>query len=325
MIIARAPLRITLGGGGTDLPSYSSKYEGFCISATISKYTYVLINNSFRNGIHLKYSKSEEVLDIYQIQHDVFREALKWFKIENPKLEIVSIADVPSNGAGLGNSGAFTVALLKALFSYQQISTSQQEIADIACTINMEILGKTQGKQDEFATATGGLNCFVFKRDGSVECSPLRVSQDTLLDLEENLLLFYTGKNHNTEFILNDQEKRTKAGDAEIIKNLNETKQVGSESAYSLVKGDVKAFAELLNRQWELKERRMPQGNSYLRSLHYSLNKHGALGSKLVGSGMGGFFMVYAEDKNKLRKHTKDVGLEELRFSLTFEGVGRMM
>ena len=324
MIIVRSPLRITLGGGGTDLPSYANNYEGFCISATISKYSYVAINHSFFEGINLKYSKDENVHSVGYIEHPVFREALKWIRLKTPQIEIVSVADVPSNGAGLGNSGAFTVALLKALCGYKNIPYSQEQIAELACDINMVRLGKTQGKQDEYASAIGGINAFTFKRDGSVGYRHLKIEHDTLVELEENLMLFYTGVAHDTESILKYQEKLTKE-EPDMVSSLHLVKDQGLISETCLEQGNLNSFAKSLNEQWALKEARMPEGSAYLRNVHDETLKNGSLGTKIVGSGNGGFFMCYANDKAKLRKYFKEQGMGELRFSFDFEGVKRMV
>jgi len=323
MLLIRSPLRITLGGGGTDIISYSSKYGGNCISAAISKYSYVGINHSFYNGIILKYSDTENIEEVEEINHPIFREALKEINLSTPQIEIVSIGDVPSNGAGLGNSGAFTVALLKALYSYKNIPKSQEYIAEMACEINMNRLGKIQGKQDEYISAIGGINMMTFNNDGSVEYEPISLSHATLVNLEENLLLFYTGINHNTESILSYQE--SKSNEEDMITNLHQVKDCSKQSRLFLELEDMDSFAECLNIQWELKEERMPKKNSFLEELHFGSLENGSMGSKMIGSGNGGFIMSYAKDKNKLRKYMNSLGLEELHFSFDFEGCKRMV
>ena len=320
MLLVRAPLRITFGGGGTDLPSYASKYEGFCVSATISKYAYVGINPIFNSGTILRYSENESVISYDDIQHPIFREALKLSNITDP-IEVVSIADVPSNGAGLGNSGAFTVALVKALAYYNRKALSPQRTARIACNINMGSLNKTQGKQDEYACAIGGINAFTFKKNGSVEYVPLEISNSTEVDLEENLLLFYSGVRHSTEEILGVQEDMTLRDYSPMVDSLHATKMMGSVAKNFLEAGDTQGFGDLLNQQWELKEKRMPWEDEELHSLHYGFNNHGAIGSKIIGSGNGGFFMVYAEDRRAVRNYALAHDLKELRFNFDFEGV----
>ncbi len=324
MIIVRSPLRISLGGGGTDLPSYYTQYGGFCLAAAISKYSYVCINHAFQEGITVKYSESEKVKSPEDIKHPIFREALKQIDLKTPQVEIVSIADVPSDGAGLGNSGAFTVCLLKALYAYKNIPISQEMIATIACDININKLKKAQGKQDEYISAFGGITCFEFNELGSVNHYPLVISHETMVNLEENLMLFYTGIKHDTQSILAYQDIMTKKLNNGIIWNLNQVKEMGIWSRNALETGNINDFAQILNRQWELKEERMPEKNQILHDLRKGLLSNGAMGVKLVGSGMGGFFLVYAEDKNKIRKYAEGK-LEELRFTFDFEGCKRMI
>lgn len=324
MLMVRSPLRITLGGGGTDLPSYASKYGGFCISAAINKYVYVGINRPYNEGIILKYSRTEYQNNPDYIEHPIFREAIKTIGFRTPQVEIISVADVPSNGAGLGNSGAFTVALLKALYNHRNVPVSQQDIAAVACHINMETLGRAQGIQDEYTSSLGGIRHITY--DGkNVIAEPLRISHDTLMDLEENLMLFYTGYGHSTESILSYQNARTNNDDALFIKNLDETKDLGVLAYIKLINGETKDFGYLLNHQWSLKEQRMPEQDMFLHALHHNLNKNGAIGNKLVGSGMGGYVLLYAEDRNKVRAFMKKKGLEELRFNFDFEGCKRIV
>jgi D-glycero-alpha-D-manno-heptose-7-phosphate kinase len=323
--MVRSPLRITLGGGGTDLPAYANQFGGFSITAAISKYCYVGINHLFKEGIFLKYSEMENIKLISDIKHPVIRESLKSMGIKTPQLEIISIGDVPSNGAGLGNSGAFSVALLKAISCYKNMQHTQEEIANLACNINMVRLGKIQGAQDEYASSIGGITGIEFRSQNDIYYYPITITHDTIIDLEENLTLFYTGINHDTQSILKYQEEKTYSEDFEMIENLHKVKQVGMDALELLEFGKTKDFGELLNIQWKLKEDRMPTKNSFLEELHYGSLEHGAIGSKLIGSGMGGFIMCYAENKNKLRQYMKSIGLEELRFSFDFEGCKRMV
>ena len=322
MIIVRSPLRISFGGGGTDLPSYSKDRGGFCVSAAISKYSYVCINHSFFPGINIKYSENEKVKRLEQINHPIFREVLKEINLKTPQVEIVSVADVPSDGAGLGNSGAFTVCLLKALYSYKNIPISQEEVAEKACYINMDILNKTQGKQDEYISALGGITCLEFNTDGSVTHYPLNISHETMINLEENLMLFYTGIKHDTQSILGYQETMTRNGN--FVWNLDQVKEMGKWSKTALETGNLMDFANIINKQWDLKEERMPEKNQKLYDLRQGLLDNGSIGVKLVGSGMGGFFLSYAGDKNKVREYAKGK-MEELRFSFDFEGCKRMV
>jgi D-glycero-alpha-D-manno-heptose-7-phosphate kinase len=325
MILVRSPLRITLGGGGSDLRSFSDNYGGFCISAAINKYSYVSINRSFREEIFLKYSDLEKVKLPEEIKHPIFREAIKLLDFKTPQLEIVSVADVPSTGSGLGGSGSFTVALLKALYAYRHISILPDQVAELACDINMNKLGFIQGKQDEYISALGGITCLEFNKDGTVSHFPLKISYDTLINLEENLMLFYTGISHNTNDVLQVQNNRTKENDKEIINNLLELKEIAYESKESLEKGDMLRFSILMNKQWDNKNKRNKSSNPIIEDIRKGALSNGAWGMKLIGSGNGGFLMAYANYKESLRNYMQDRGLEELRFNFDFDGVKQII
>ena len=320
MIITRSPLRISLGGGGTDLPSYYRKHGGFVLSAAINRYVYITINEAFRPRIILKYSKLEDVERWEDIQHPIIREALRLTGITGPYLEIVSLSDIPA-GTGLGSSGSFTTALLKALFTHQRKSAHARELADNACAIEIERLGSPVGKQDQYVAAYGGLVGLTFHRDRRVTVEPLRLSRQTLLDLEDNLLLFFTGQSRAAGTILLDQDSRTRAGDPEMIRNLDYVKEMGYRSKDALETGNLTRLGELMHEHWEHKRRRSggisnPQIDSW-----YSLAmNNGAIGGKLVGAGGGGFLMFYASDQRRLRQAMADAGLSEVRFGFDFEG-----
>jgi D-glycero-alpha-D-manno-heptose-7-phosphate kinase len=327
MIITRAPLRITLGGAPTDLDSYSRTYGGFCISATINKYCYVTINRPFQKEILLKYSELEKVKEVNEIQHPIIREAIRLFDFKTPQIEIASIADVPSNGAGLGNSGAFTVALLHALSQHRHSSMSSEDLASLACKINIDKLGKEQGRQDEYSSAIGGINCFVFTPDGEVFYEPLKISYTNMMKLEDNLLLFYTGISHDTNTILKEQNFKTEQKDKAMLKNLHHAKRIGFDSKVSLEKGDLTEFGYMLNLQWDNKANRNPEAiTPFLEQIHFGLLKNGAIGNKIVGSGGGGFFLVYTKKHEKVRNYMRAFeGVEEMRFQFDFEGSKRLI
>jgi len=325
MIITRAPLRLTFGGAPTDLDSYSRKYGGFCISATINKYVYVAVNRTFNEQIFLKYSNIEKVKSVDEIGHPIFREAIRLMNFKTPQLEISSMADVPSDGSGLGNSGAFTVALLKALYQYRNIKLSDEAISAQACDININKLGKVQGKQDEYASMTGGINCFYFETNGNVRVEPLNISYDNMLKLQNNLLLFYTGFNHDTNSILKHQESKTQLGDKEMIRNLNNAYSFGQSAKNYLEAGNLEGFGQRLNDQWENKEQRMLRTNPMLKRLHMGFLNNGAIGAKLIGSGGGGFMMIYTTFHERVRDYAKLFNMEELRFSFDFEGCKRII
>jgi len=320
MIIARSPLRISLGGGGTDLPSYYKKYEGFLIAAAIDKYVYVTINKRFSEGIFLKYSAIENVKRIDQIQHPIIREALIIKSLKNYQVEISSTADIPA-GTGLGSSGSFTTALLKALYVYERQHISQEDLAELACNIEIDRLKEPIGKQDQYIAAIGGLSSFAFHKDDSVTYAPLNISSDTLGKLEDNLLLFFTGYTRKASDVLNDQKVKTEMKDKDMLDNLNYIKDIGYKSKFALESGNINLFGELLHEHWERKKNRsLGMSNTSIDDLYSKAMINGAIGGKVVGAGGGGFLMFMAKDPDRLRKAMNKEGLEEVRFRFDFEG-----
>jgi D-glycero-alpha-D-manno-heptose-7-phosphate kinase len=320
MIIARSPLRITLGGGGTDLPSYYREHEGFLISAAIDKYVYVTTMRPFTPGIYLKYSHLEHVEHVANVQHPIIREAIQMMNFKTPQIEITTLADIPA-GTGLGSSGSFTTALLKALYAHRKRLLHPAELAELACHIEIDRLGEPIGKQDQYISAYGGVTCFTFHKDDSVHARPLELSVDTLYDLEDNLLLFFTGFSRNAGSILEDQNTRTKQSDDDMLKNLHYVKELGLRSKKALEGGDAARFGELMHEHWEHKKRRSGGISNRHIDEWYDLGKNnGAVGGKLVGAGGGGFLMFYASDRNKLRHTMAKAGLDEVRFRFDFEG-----
>ena len=320
MIIARSPLRITLGGGGTDLPSYYRDHEGFLIAAAVDKYVYVTVMRPFTKGVYLKYSELEHVSSVDEIKHRIIREALAMQNLRTPQIEITTLADIPA-GTGLGSSGSFTTALLKALHAHRHQLIHPQELAELACHIEIDRLGEPIGKQDQYIAAYGGLTCFTFHKDDSVTAVPLKISMDTLFDLEDNILLFFTGYSRSASNILKDQKDRTQKNDDEMLKNLHFVKELGIRSKDALEAGDVAKFGELMHEHWEHKKQRSGGMSNPKIDEWYEIGlKNGAVGGKLVGAGGGGFLMFYAVDRNKLRHAMTRVGLEEVRFGYDFEG-----
>jgi D-glycero-alpha-D-manno-heptose-7-phosphate kinase len=320
MIIARSPLRITLGGGGTDLASYYGEHEGFLVAAAIDKYVYVTVMRPFKPGIYLKYSALEHVNRVADVKHPIIREALALQNLEAPQIEITTLADIPA-GTGLGSSGSFTTALLKALYTHQRKVIHAQELAELACYIEINRLGEPVGKQDQFIAAFGGISCLTFHRDHRVTVQPLRVSMKTMYELEDNLLLFFTGFNRAAGSILKDQHVRSQAGDAEMLRNLDFVKALGHRSKEALESGDLLRFGELMHEHWEHKKRRS-EGLSNLKidEWYSQAMRNGAIGGKLVGAGGGGFLMFYAQDRSRLRQAMTESGLQEVRFRFDFEG-----
>jgi D-glycero-alpha-D-manno-heptose-7-phosphate kinase len=320
MIVTRSPLRISLGGGGTDLPSYSSRHGGFLIAAAIDHYVYINVHRRFVDGFLLKYSQLEEAATIDEIKHPIIREALKLAGIEERNLEITSMADVPA-GTGLGSSSSFTTALLQALHALRKGPVHPAELAEQACRIELEKLGEPIDKQDQYIAAYGGITCFEFLADGSVEAFPLKISEETLINLEDNLLLFFTGYSRSASAILQEQDDKSKKSDKAMIDNLHFVKELGWQSRRALESGDLGEFARLMDVHWQRKkERSTGMSNSEIDNWYQAALANGALGGKLVGAGGGGFLMFYAGDKTRLRHAMREKGLTEVRFCFDFEG-----
>jgi D-glycero-alpha-D-manno-heptose-7-phosphate kinase len=325
MIIARSPLRITLGGGGTDLPSYYREHGGFVISAAIDKYVFVTVTRPFIPGIFLKYSKLENVKECVEVQHPIIREALQMLDFKTPQVEITTLADIPA-GTGLGSSGSFTTALLKALYSHRRQYLHADELAKMACDIEIGRLQEPIGKQDQYIAAYGGVTCFTFHEDERVEVAPLQIKMDTLHDLEDNLLLFFTGFARSASAVLQDQVKKTESADKSMVQNLHHVRELGMMSKHVLEAGKTSEFGALMHEQWENKKRRSEgMSNSDINEWYELGRQNGAVGGKLVGAGGGGFLMFYAEDRNRLRSAMAQAGLDEVRFHFDFEGTKTLL
>ena len=320
MIITRSPLRITLGGGGTDLPSYSRRFGGFVISAAIDKYVFVTVTRPFAKGIYLKYSQLEKVDTVNQVQHPIIREVLKLFDSETPQIEITTLADIPA-GTGLGSSGSFTTALLKAIHAHHRIMLQPTELAELACDIEIHKLGEPIGKQDQYASAFGGVTCFDFNQDDSVRVQPVNLQYEPLHQLEDNLLLFFTGFARSAGGILRDQDSRTIAGDDDMLTHLHQVKDLGLRSRRALESGRLDEFGELMHEHWEHKKTRSHgMSNPQVDEWYELARRNGALGGKLVGAGGGGFLMFYTERQRSVREALQKAGLQELRFRFDLEG-----
>lgn len=320
MILSRAPTRITLGGGGTDLKSYYSKYGGFVITGAINQYCSILATKSFFNHIRLSYSKMEFKDEIADIEHRIFREALQLLGIASG-IELHSVADVPAN-CGLGTSSSFTVALLNALHCYKKDFVTQRHLAEEACHVEIDLLGEPIGKQDQYAAAFGGLTCFTFDTNGDVLVEPLRVSHEIIAQLEESMLLFFTGKQRSASEVLSDQDERSKKDDPEIIQNLHQIKEIGLETRKCLEKGQVDTLGELFHAHWEAKKKRSSKiSDPFMDECYETARKNGAIGGKLVGAGGGGFFLFFCQNgKGKLIGSMQEMGLRWERFHFDFDG-----
>lgn len=320
MIIVRSPLRISLGGGGTDLESYYSKKRGFLIAAAIDQYVYVTILKPFEKGIFLKYSEIENVSKVTDIKHNIIRTALSLPQFESNQIEITALADIPS-GTGLGSSSSFTAALLRALYAYNGWAIHQSELAELACRIEIDLLNEPIGKQDQYITAFGGLSKFNFERDGRVTTSSVAVSKTTLSRLSSNLLLYYTGFRRQASEILSVQKLKSLNDDADMIKNLDKVKEIGLESDNLLTRGKLDEFGLLMDTHWRNKMKRSTNmTNDKINEWYEYAVNNGALGGKIVGAGGGGFLLLYANEPEKLREAMKITGLKEIKFNFDFEG-----
>lgn len=320
MIIARSPLRVTLGGGGTDLPSYYERFGGFLIAAAIDRYVYITLHDTFVPDLIVKYSELERVPEASKLKHPIIREAFALLGVDGHSLELTSMADIPA-GTGLGSSGSFVTALLRALHAYKKNLVHPSELAEQACDIELNRLKEPIGKQDQYVAAYGGVTCFKFHFGGKVEAWPLRLSDETRDNLEDNLLLFFTGYSRSASAILKEQDQRSKQDDKEMIENLHFVKDLGMKSQSALEAGDLHEFARLMDVHWQRKKQRSgAMSNPRINEWYDLALTNGALGGKLIGAGGGGFLMFYSQDKASLRHAMLQAGLKEVRFRFDFEG-----
>ena len=319
MIITRSPLRISLGGGGTDLPSYYERHGGFVLSAAIDKHVYVTVHEPFNDQIILKYAQTESVSSVDEIKHPVIREALQLMGTTR-RLEVASMSDVPS-GTGLGSSGSFTTALLKGLHTLIRRPVLPPQLAEEACDIEIHRLKEPVGKQDQYIAAFGGITSFTIDTSGQVTVEPLQLSSDVVAALEDNLLLLFTGFTRRASTILGHQDAQTRRADPAMLHNLDQVKQIGYDIRRALQAGDLRAFGELMHTHW-LQKRARSAGmtNPDIDCFYERARQHGAIGGKVVGAGGGGFLMLYTEDKSRLRRAFATSGLREVRIRFDFEG-----
>jgi D-glycero-alpha-D-manno-heptose-7-phosphate kinase len=319
VIFSRAPLRVSLGGGGTDLASYYQEHGGFVVSGAIDKYVYMLAHTVFQKRYRMKYSEIEEVDRVSDIRHPILRETLLRHWRGNP-LEIASVADVPA-GTGMGSSGAFTVCLLKILAHARSTSISQDSLAAAACEIEIDVLGEPIGKQDQYVAAHGGICAYTFNGDGSVEVEPLELASETLRRLRDHLLLFYTGEARSASKILFDQDTRSRLGDTDILANLHRTKEMGYVARDLLIAGDLDSYAKLMHEHWQNKRSRSEgMANDRIDRLYSIALESGALGGKLVGAGGGGFLLVFTPHPEETRQALVAEDAPELPFAFEFGG-----
>ncbi len=321
MIIARAPFRIPLGGGGTDLPSYYSKYGGSLISVAIDKYVLATANRPIVDDlIRLKYSKSETVDKLDKLEHKLVREVLKLIGIDS-SIELSWMADVPA-GTGMGTSGSFLVATLRALHTLKKEEVTAKQLAEEACHIEMDLLKEPVGKQDQYMAAFGGVTQMEIDRRGNVEVIQPKVSVEFLRDLENSLLVFYTGITRSSGQILTKQNAATLVGNKEVINNLHFIKELGAEIVKTLEQGNIRRFGALLDAHWQHK-RKLSQGvsNSSIDKWYQEARYAGAIGGKLMGAGGGGFLVFCCPgEKSELRQVMSKEGLREMFIHFDLEG-----
>jgi D-glycero-alpha-D-manno-heptose-7-phosphate kinase len=262
----------------------------------------------------------ERVQNIQDIQHPIIREALKFLNIRSENFELASLADIPA-GTGLGSSSSFTCALLKALHTYNKSFVKPDDLAEEACHIEMDLLHEPIGKQDQYISAFGGINCFTFCKNDQVKTKELNISKETLYNLEDHLLLFFTGFSRSASNVLKEQDDKSKKNDSAMIDNLHFVKELGYKSKAAFEHGDLEEFARIMNVHWEHKKQRSNvMSNDRINTWYDIAMKNGALGGKLIGAGGGGFLMFYAEDNKKLRTAMAREGLQEVRFRFDFDG-----
>jgi len=324
MILSRAPVRLSMGGGGTDLASYYTEFGGFLLATSINKYVNIVVNKRFEDNIRLSYSKTEIVDDVSQIEHRIFREALNYTGIKN-QIELVSVSDVPSN-CGLGTSSTFTVALLNALYAYQRNYIGVDKLAEAACHIEIDILKEPIGKQDQYASAYGGFNAYYFNKDGTVNVEPVGIKEEMMIELQNNLFLFYLNITRSAGSILTDQNEKSKKKDKSTLDILHKIKEIGLYTKKILEDGKINEFGEILHNHWLTKKGLSSKvSDPFIDEAYEIALKNGAIGGKVVGAGGGGFLLVYCPaNKPKLVEALRKFGLNPTWFSFEFEGAKKI-
>jgi len=320
MIIGRSPLRISLGGGGTDLPSYYEKHGGFVLSAAITQYVYVTCQLTPLKEMLFRYSQIERVKTVDEIRHPIIREALKLTGVNAPNLEITSIADIPA-GTGLGSSGIFTTCLLKVLYKQKRHFIHPRELAEMACHIELNLLKEPIGKQDQYIAAFGGLTAFEFRQDGQVDARPLNASDEIIDLLEDNLVMVSTGFYRTAGSVLKEQDDRSKKDDQAMIDNLHYVRDLGYRCRDAIESGNLAHYGELMHEHWMHKKKRSSlMSNPEIDRWYELARASGAIGGKVIGAGGGGFLLFYTEEKTKLRAALKREGLMEIKLGFDYEG-----
>ena len=320
MIIGRSPLRISLGGGGTDLPSYYRTHGGFVVSAAITQYVHVTIHRTPIKELVVRYSHIERAPTAEDIKHPIVRAALKLTGIAEPNIEITSMADVPA-GTGLGSSGSFTTCLLRVLHKYKRHFIHPRELAEMACHIEIDMLKEPVGKQDQYIAAFGGVTAFDFNADDTVSARPVNATEETLDLLEDNLVMVSTGFYRAASQVLKEQDDKSRSNDKSMIDNLHFVKELGHRSLEALETGNLAEFGRIMHEHWQHKKKRSGQMSNADIDRWYALAlENGAIGGKLIGAGGGGYLMFYTEQKSRLRRALREAGLMELKLGFDYEG-----
>jgi D-glycero-alpha-D-manno-heptose-7-phosphate kinase len=320
MIVSRAPVRFSLGGGGTDLPSYSREHGGFVVAASVDKFVFVCVARRFQNSIRLAYSESENVDSVDQIKHRIFRAALKATGLTSG-LELHSLADVPAN-TGLGSSSSFTVALLNGLHAFKRESVPAEQLAREACHLEIDVLKEPIGKQDQYIAAYGGISAMQFHPDGSVEVERLPLRYEVIDELESNLVIYYSGIERSASTVLKEQAKTIAENKDAAVQRMHRIKELGHETKRILLSGELDNYGEMLHEHWMNKRKLASNMADSTIDEHYeSACKAGAIGGKLMGAGGGGFFMFYVRAPERRRVHEvlSARGLRPMRFRFDFD------
>jgi D-glycero-alpha-D-manno-heptose-7-phosphate kinase len=321
MIITRTPFRVTLGGGGTDLPAYYEKHGGFIFACGIDKYMFININRPIVDDlIRVKYSRSETVARRDQLQHEIARESMRMMGIDKA-LEIVSMADVPA-GTGLGSSSCYAVGLLNALHTMKRDYVSLKDLAEEACCLEISNLKKPIGKQDQYMAAFGGLTVLDIAKNGKVKVRKADVSESVIDDFNRNMLMFYTNTSRSADVILSEQSKAAREENKNVLENMHYIKEIGYKILAALESGNITDVGLMFDQHWEYKKKISRKiSNKEFDQIYKIAKENGALGGKISGAGGGGFFVFYVEEKHGyFRNKMKSIGLREMRYRFDFEG-----
>src|SRR5271166_3556139 len=321
MIITRTPFRITLGGGGTDLPSYYEKHGGFIFSAGLDKYMYIDSNRSVADDlIRVKYSKSETVECVDELQHDIAREILQHTGILK-NIEISSLADIPA-GTGLGSSSCYAVGMLHAMHTMKREYVPLAQLAEMDFQIEANILKRPIGKQDPYMAAFGGLTVLEIAEDGTVKVRKANVSYEVADELNKNMLIFFTGTTRSADEILREQEKGAKEEKASVVDSMHYIKDIGYQILEAVESGNIDVVGQKFHEHWQYKKKiSSKMSNPEFDRIYDTAQQHGALGGKISGAGGGGFFTFYVPDHQRaFREKMRELGLREMRYHFDFEG-----